>query len=216
MINYESLTGLSQIVSKLSIFLFIIASNYVGDIYSCGIRTLLKKYMIIKHIFGFFIMLFFVGLVQEKLKINERIFQSVLLYLWFIFIMRSPTFITFITIIIIALIYLIDLYVLDIKNKLDENEEINEENNKLIEKYTTVNNVLFVISFFLSVIGTCFYIYFLKTNLGNEFNIIKFIFGITDEECFNKYNIMLQENNNLFFNWNKKGKIFYKKRNNKQ
>ena len=65
MINYESLTGFSQIVSKLSIFLFIIAGNYVGDIYSCGIRNFMKEYMFVKHIIGFFIMLFFVGLVQE-------------------------------------------------------------------------------------------------------------------------------------------------------
>ena len=32
MINYESLSSFSQVVSKLSIFIFIIAANYVGDI----------------------------------------------------------------------------------------------------------------------------------------------------------------------------------------
>ena len=49
MINFESITSFSQIVSKLSIFLFIIAANYVGDIFSCGVRNFMKEYDIIKR-----------------------------------------------------------------------------------------------------------------------------------------------------------------------
>jgi len=115
MINFESLTSLSQIVSKLSIFLFIIAANYVGDIFSCGIRNFMKEYMIFKHIIGIFIMIFFVGLIQDNLTIQTRISQSFILYFWFIFIMRAPTIITIATIIIICIIYIIDLYINDTK-----------------------------------------------------------------------------------------------------
>ena len=186
MINYESLTGFSQIVSKLSIFLFIIAGNYVGDIYSCGIRNFMKEYMFVKHIIGFFIMLFFVGLVQEKLTITERISQSFILYFWFIFIMRAPTIITMSAIFLIGVIYIIDLYISDLKTKLDENKEINEENSKLIEQYTSVNNFLFVISFLISIIGTSVYIYILKRNLGKKFNTVNFLLGTRDQECFSK------------------------------
>ena len=154
MINYESISSFSQIVSKLSIFLFIIAGNYV-DIYSCGIRNL-REYMFIKHIIGFFIMLFFVGLVQEKLIITKRIFQSFILYFWFIFIMRAPTIITMTAIFLIGIIYIIDLYIGDLKTKLDENKEINEENNKLIEQYTIVKIFLFITSFLISIIELVF------------------------------------------------------------
>ena len=198
MINYESLTGFSQIVSKLSIFLFIIAGNYVGDIYSCGIRNFMKEYMFVKHIIGFFIMLFFVGLVQEKLNITERISQSFILYFWFIFIMRAPTIITMSAIFLIGMIYIIDLYISDLKTKLEENKEINEENNKLIEQYTSVNNFLFVISFLISIIGTSVYIYILKRNLGKKFHIVGFLLGTRDQECFSK-DILRKFKNNPFF-----------------
>ena len=199
MINYESLTGFSQIVSKLSIFLFIIAGNYVGDIYSCGIRNFMKEYMFVKHIIGFFIMLFFVGLVQEKLTITERISQSFILYFWFIFIMRAPTIITMSAIFLIGVIYIIDLYISDLKTKLDENKEINEENSKLIEQYTSVNNFLFVISFLISIIGTSVYIYILKRNLGKKFHIVGFLLGTRDQECFSKNIYKKFKNNPLFY-----------------
>jgi hypothetical protein len=89
MINYDTLTNYSQIVSKLSIFIFIIAANYVGDIFSCGVRSFMKEYMLFKHAVGLFIMLFFVGLIQENLSIKDRISQSFVLYFWFIFINRA-------------------------------------------------------------------------------------------------------------------------------
>lgn len=198
MINYKSLSNFSQIVSKLSIFIFIIAGNYVGDIFSCGIRNFMKEYMIVKHIIGFFIMLFFVGLIQDKLNISDKIYQSIILYLWFIFIMRAPTIITIFAIFIICIIYIIDLYVKDLKTKLDENTEINENNNKLIEIYTNINIFLFIISFIISILGTSIYIYILKRNLGKKFSIINFLLGTRDQECFSK-EIKKKFKNNLLF-----------------
>tara|TARA_Y100000741_G_scaffold360867_1_gene343842 strand:- start:587 stop:1222 length:636 start_codon:yes stop_codon:yes gene_type:complete len=199
MINLKSVTSFSQLVSKLSIFLFIIAANYVGDIFSCGVRNFMKEYLIFKHIIGIFIMIFFVGLIQDKLKIQERISQSLILYLWFIFIMRAPTIITIATIILISIIYIIELYITDLKTKLEENKEINEKNNKLIEQYTNVNNFLFITSFLISIIGTSIYIYILKRNLGKNFNIYTFLLGTRDQECFKKDVIKRFKNNPLFW-----------------
>ena len=199
MINYESLTTFSQLVSKLSIFIFIIAANYVGDIFSCGVRNFMKEYMIFKHIIGLFIMIFFVGLIQDKLTIQERIAQSIVLYIWFIFIMRAPTIITITVIIIIAIIYIIDLYISDLKTKLEENKEINEKNSIQIEQYTNVNNFLFIISFLMSIIGTSIYIYIIKRNLGKKFNIYRFLLGTRDQECFKIESVKNFKNNPLFW-----------------
>tara|TARA_B100001778_G_C18424934_1_gene555034 strand:- start:108 stop:743 length:636 start_codon:yes stop_codon:yes gene_type:complete len=199
MINYESLSSFSHVVSKLSIFIFIIAANYVGDIFSCGVRNFMKEYMIFKHIIGLFIMIFFVGLIQDKLTIQERIAQSIVLYIWFIFIMRAPTIITITVIIIIAIIYIIDLYISDLKTKLEENKEINEKNSIQIEQYTNVNNFLFIISFLMSIIGTSIYIYIIKRNLGKKFNVYTFLLGTRDQECFKKVVIKRFTNNPLFW-----------------
>tara|TARA_B100001741_G_scaffold304513_1_gene295708 strand:- start:137 stop:769 length:633 start_codon:yes stop_codon:yes gene_type:complete len=199
MINYNSFSDFPQIVSKLSIFLFIIAGNYVGDIYSCGVRNFMREYMFFKHIIGIFIMIFFVGLIQDKLTIKQRIIQSLILYFWFIFIMRAPTIITITVISIIAVIYIIDLYINDLKNKLEENKEINEKNSILIEKYKNINNFLFVISLTISILGLSVYIYILKKNLGKKFNIVNFLIGTRDQECFKPENLNKFKNNPLFW-----------------
>jgi len=193
------LTNLSLVVSKLSIFLFIIAGNYVGDIYSCGIRQFMKEYMIVKHIIGLFVMLFFVGLIQEKLTVQMRILQSVLLYIWFIFIMRAPMIITLIAILIICIIYIIDLYINDLKNKLDENEELSEENSNRIDLFTNISNILFVISFIISILGTGIYVYLLKSNLGKKFDIHRFLLGYRDQECFSKDVYKRFKQNSIFY-----------------
>tara|TARA_Y100001970_G_C14009348_1_gene737563 strand:+ start:77 stop:721 length:645 start_codon:yes stop_codon:yes gene_type:complete len=193
------LTNLSLVVSKLSIFLFIIAGNYVGDIYSCGIRQFMKEYMIVKHIIGLFVMLFFVGLIQEKLTVQMRILQSVLLYIWFIFIMRAPMIITLIAILIICIIYIIDLYINDLKNKLDENEELSEENSNRIDLFTNISNILFVISFIISILGTGIYVYLLKSNLGKKFDINRFLLGYRDQECFSKDVYKRFKQNSIFY-----------------
>ena len=193
------LTNLSLVVSKLSIFLFIIAGNYVGDIYSCGIRQFMKEYMIVKHIIGLFVMLFFVGLIQEKLTVQMRILQSVLLYIWFIFIMRAPMIITVIAILIICIIYIIDLYINDLKTKLDENEELSEENSNRIDLFTNISNILFVISFIISILGTGIYVYLLKSNLGKKFDIHRFLLGYRDQECFSKDVYKRFKQNSIFY-----------------
>ena len=134
MITSENITNFSKIVGKLSIFLFIIAGNFVGDIYSCGLRHIFNEFILVKHIIGFFILLFFVGLVQENIDFKIRIIQSVILYIWFIFIMRSPMIITLFVIFIIIFIFLIDLYIGDLKNKI---EKIKENIDKTNEKDNT-------------------------------------------------------------------------------
>tara|TARA_B100001093_G_C26822167_1_gene1012353 strand:+ start:150 stop:770 length:621 start_codon:yes stop_codon:yes gene_type:complete len=202
MIDFEVVNNYSNIVSKLSIFLFIVAGNLVADIYSCGIRHLLKEYMIIKHIVGFFIMLFFVGLVQDKLDIKSKFSQSIILYIWFVFIMRAPMIISIITIILITTIYLINLYITDLKNKLEENEKQTEENSKLINKFTFINNILFIISFLISIIGTLIFLFVLKKKLGNKFNIFNFLLGTRDQECYKKNIYKIFKKHPLFFEKN--------------
>ena len=185
----ENISNLSGLVSNLSIFIFIIAANFATDIYSCTLRHIFSEYMFIKHILGFFIMLFFVGLVRDnKSNVQTKILESLILYLWFIFIMRAPTIITIITIFLICTIYLINLYIQDIENKLTENKEINEENSKDIEFYKNLTNILFAISFLFSIIGTIIYIIILKNNYGKKFNIYTFLLGKKDNYCLTKEN----------------------------
>ena len=211
---------LSKHISKLSIFLFIIAGNYVGDIYSCSLRHLFNKYMFLKHIIGILIMIFFVGLTDVNLSVYEKIYQSVLLYLLFILIMRTPMIITMVIILIIAIIYLLHLYLDDLNkenengldnngldnngldnNGLDNSDEQNKNPTKLqqdIQFYTNLIQYLVYLIIFLSVGGTFFYITHLKYKLKNNFNILNFILGSRDQECFDKLPIQNFNEHGIF------------------
>lgn len=210
-----NISQVSSLVSQLSIFLFIIAGNYAGDLYSCGLRHIFNEYMILKHIIGFFIMLFFIGLLQKEVTLFIKIIQSLFLYFWYILIMRAPTIITLITIILICIIFLINIYIEDIKNKNNQSNDINQlndnkENDSKIDYYQNIANILFIISFFISFMGTIIFVLLLKNNLGNKFNIFKFMLGSRDQECFTEeiYNVF--KSNPLFFEWNRRTKIGFK------
>jgi hypothetical protein len=171
--------------------------------------------MILKHIIGFFIMLFFIGLLQKEVTLFIKIIQSLFLYFWYILIMRAPTIITLITIILICIIFLINIYIEDIKNKNNQSNDINQsndnkENDSKIDYYQNIANILFIISFFISFMGTIIFILLLKNNLGNNFNTYKFILGSRDQECFTEeiYNVF--KSNPLFFEWNRRTKIGFK------
>lgn len=209
-----NISQISSLVSQLSIFLFIIAGNYAGDLYSCGLRHFFNEYMILKHIIGFFIMLFFIGLLQKEVTLFIKIIQSLFLYFWYILIMRAPTLITLITIILICIIFLINTYIEDIKNKNQSNDinqsNNNKENDSKITYYQNIANILFIISFFISLIGTIIFVLLLKNKLGNNFNIYQFILGSRDQECFTQeiYNVF--KSNPLFFEWNRRTNIGFK------
>ena len=204
MFDWALITNLSQLISKLAIFLFIIAGNYVGDLYSCGLRHIFNEYMILKHIIGFFIMLFFVGLIQTDIDIITRIYQSGILYIWYIFIMRAPIIITLITIILITTIFLINMYIEDLKGQLKKNKENKENINKKIDYYSNLTNIIFIISFIISIVGTTIFMITLKNYIGQKFSIYKFLLGSRDQECFTKEIYDTFKSNPLFFEWKRR------------
>lgn len=167
-------TGVKSI-SKLAIFLFIIAGNYAGDVYSCSLRRLFSKHMILKHILGFFIMLLFIGLIQEELRFEQKITESLFLYLWFIVIMRSPMIISLITIFLITIMYVLFLYSEDLKK-----DQRNDKYNMIL----LINRFIFVISIIISFMGTFIYVIFLKNKFKNKFNYSEYFLGFTDQSCF--------------------------------
>ena len=194
-----AINDMTLLVSKLSIFIFIIAGNFSSDIFSCGLRQFLDRYMIIKHIVGFFIMLFFVGLLLEQANFITKIIESIILYIWFILIMRSPTIITISVLICICIIYLLSLYKKDLELKLEKNEVNNNEISKNIDLITQISNSLFIISFLITVIGTISYLIILKNNDKKNFNIINFLLGKKYDECFSRKINTKFKKNNIFY-----------------
>lgn len=191
--NLDNLLELgSQNISKLAIFIFIIAGNYANDTFSCSLRLLIRDNMIIKHIIGLFIVLIFIGLTQEKMKIGNKILLSIFLYIWYIFMMRSPRTITLIVIGIIIVLYIIQEYMNDLKLMIDDNkdslEEIDSKNVQLtIYNLTLLRNGLFVTSVVLSTFGFLYFYLYNKRAYKTNFKTYNFFLGMNDNECFSKF-----------------------------
>jgi len=128
--------------------------------------------------------------------------------------MRTPMIITMVIILIIAIIYLLHLYLDDLhkenengldngleNNGLENNDEQNKNPAKLqqdIQFYTNLIQYLVYLVIFLSVGGTLFYIIHLKYKLKNNFNILNFILGSRDQECFDKLPIQNFNEHGIF------------------
>ena len=166
-----------KLISSLAIFLFIIGGNYVGDIYSCKLRRLFNNSMVSKHIIGYFILLLFVGIIQEELDVKQKIVFSGGLYLIFIIIMRAPYYISLFSGFAIVAMYLIGLYIIDLQKIGDESS---------VELYKKINENIFYVTMISSLVGIIIFIRQMKSKYKDKFSIYHFFLGSRDQECFGK------------------------------
>lgn len=182
----------SSNISKLAIFIFIIAGNYANDTFSCTLRKLIKDNMLIKHTLGIFIVLFFIGISQDEMTILSKLGLSVFLYIWYIFIMRSPLSIILVVICIIIIMYILQEHLNDLNAQLSDKTNMKEVDTKNtqdnIAYYSLIRNILFVTSVILSTFGFVSFLWISKQNFKEKFSIYKFLIGINDSECFKTKN----------------------------
>jgi len=164
----------SQQISKLALFIFIISGNFVSDVFSCSLRKILHENILVKHLVAFFILLLFVGLEDTGTTMLNKIFMSVGLYAWFIFIMRSPLIVSTIVTVSIVTMYIIQGFINDYEN-------IGKTTDFLVQ----TRNTIFVCSFLLSLIGFIYFTLQTRAVFKNDFSIYKFIVGLNNKECFN-------------------------------
>ena len=179
----------SSNISKLAIFIFIIAGNYANDTFSCSLRKLINNNMLVKHILGIFIVLFFIGISQDEITIINKMLLSVFLYVWYLIIMRSPLTITLFVVSIIIILYILQEHINDLNKMLSDDSNMKEvdtlKTQQSIEFYTMVRNGLFISSVVLSTLGFISFVLINKQTFKSKFNIYKFLIGINDNECFN-------------------------------
>ena len=72
--------------ASLFILYLVISSNFFPQTFSCRLQQLLNSSMIVKHLFGFMTLLFFVVATNTKKDITSFniLLISVAIYLWFI------------------------------------------------------------------------------------------------------------------------------------
>ena len=73
-------------IYSIIIFILIISSNYLNELYPCKFRDIFDNSMLIKHIFGVFTIMFFVLLSVPTVEhgIKKITVKSVILYIIFL------------------------------------------------------------------------------------------------------------------------------------
>lgn len=151
------------------IFFLIVSSNYLGELFPCKIQKLLTDNVLLKHLFGFLTLLFFVVLVDEENinNLGDVFVQSAMMYSLFILLINTN-----IKFFVTSILCLSVIYVINIKNQsLLNNNEVPIE---WLEKLKTGTGILFAFS---TIIGFLVYMGEKKIEYKKKFNFITFLFG---------------------------------------
>ena len=65
------------------VFILIISGNYIGQLFPCNVQAVLSESMIMKHVFGFLTLFFFVLLTLPNFTVTEGTQTSLILYFIF-------------------------------------------------------------------------------------------------------------------------------------
>jgi len=188
---------------SIFVLILILSGGYVIQLIPCKLQKVLESNIYIKHLFAFLTLLFLVTLVDPFDKDNNNIkiviYRSIILYLFFIFIIKTNYKFFIAIIVLLAFKYLMLLYKnqlldennkekdkIEEKNKNDkDNKDIKDINNnkkiidntKKLANITIIENTSFSILCILILIGFLSYYGEKKKEYGNKFNIFTFIFG---------------------------------------
>ena len=172
----------STISPALMLFFLIISANNAGDIFSCQLRVFLKNNMIVKHVLGFCILYIFV-ISQNSFGERYRhptiqLGLSLLIYIWFIGIMRAPLEITIISLSTIFVIYLIHVH------QLYYYPEEKLESDPTSVQITNMKVLMFIATTVLSLVGIYYFNAKCKREYGDKFNYQTYLVGLNNDICY--------------------------------
>jgi hypothetical protein len=164
------------------ILILILSGGFIIELIPCKLQKILKNNVYIKHFFCFLTLIFLITIVdstKDNIKLSVIIQRSILLYIFFILIIKT-NYIFFIAIMIILSIkYLIYLYQKQY-DEFDKNTNIEKKHNDLDDIIVMIQNILFGVVILLLIIGVLVYYGQKKYEFKNNFSIMTFLFGKSD------------------------------------
>jgi len=160
-------------VSALFILLLIIGGNYLGILFPCQLQDILENNILVKHFLAFLTLIFFAVLADpgNEKPLKDILKQSILLYFWFILIIRMNAKFFLALVFIIALIYILKLY---------KKELVKDNKTEQVEKLDKILNILFIFSIIVTLLGFSIYYFEKRIEYKNEFSNQTFFFGKTN------------------------------------
>lgn len=155
-------------IYSLFLIILVLTGNYLGELLPCRFQKHLKKSMILKYTFLFF-SLFFLVLYSSQENILKIFYQSIVIFIWFLILMRN-TFKFF----LFNCFFLFAIYIVYLKQKETGSEKLN-----------IAINVLISICSVSILTGFLFYFFQKKQKFKKKFNFKQFIIG--KEVCSYEY-----------------------------
>lgn len=180
---YYSIDDNVPLYSGFILVLIIIGAVFL-DTFPCKFIKVIRENIYLKHFIGLLTMIFFVILTApiKNKKILNVIKKSVILYIIFLFFMKTNYIFFIIILILLAILYLSMLNKYDLIDDVKDEKDIvkKESAEKQINTIIVINNSIFVIVIILIIVGFLIYMGQKKVEYKDKFNYITFIFGKID------------------------------------
>ena len=151
---------------SIFIFVLIICSNFMGELIPCKAQKVLSDSMLLKHLIGFFTLLFFVLLTIPELKEQGNIISSTIgLYALFLLFINCNWMVWICVLSLMGVLYLLHIF----KDEKDNN--MSDELMLSIKK-----NVMYLVIILLPL-GFIHYLGEKRIEYGSNFNFMTFLFG---------------------------------------
>jgi hypothetical protein len=139
--------------------------------------------MYLKHLFGFFTLLFVVVLNSSLKNRKDIVLKSLVLYIFFILLTKTDYNFLIVILILLGLSYVIFLE----KDRLEKHKDNNsselatEENTEnKINFYENAINIIYIVIILITFVGVLVYMGEKKLEYKKSFNYITFFIGKTD------------------------------------
>lgn len=172
-------------IYSIFILLLILSGGYIVQLVPCKLQRILNDNIYLKHLFCLLTLVFLVDLTdpeQNKKSLNITILKSFVLYIFFIFIIKTYYKFFILIMITLGIIYLIVIKKTDIDNEIKNSKDINiiNELNNYKSKLIIVQNILFGFIIIFMILGFLIYLGEKKHQYKNKFNYFTFLLGKPD------------------------------------
>jgi hypothetical protein len=168
------------LIHPIFIFILIISSNFLAELFPCPIQKTLKENILLKHIFAFLTLLFFAVLVDpfKQTDFNTMVMSSIFLYSVFLIMVNSNAFCFICSLAILGVLYILNLKKNAVNNSMAEKDDVeNSEEIKTVQRIDFATR--FLMAGFVITTFSGFFIYMgeKKLEYKSKFNYFTFVFG---------------------------------------
>ena len=158
------------------VFYLLIVANFLAPLFNCRLQDVLVNNMILKHMFAFLTLFFFVVFVEPEHSDKTFTYQIVMalgLYVWFVFTTKMEIHAFAIFILVLFSLYMFNIY-------FDRNSKHLENDKKEIVK-ENINRYGLILGVLITMIGFASYVGQKKIEFGSRFTWTDFFLG--NPEC---------------------------------